>query len=49
MVSDPIYLHDRNAAIVKAHATGRYSYQEIADHFGIHFTTVGRVVRGGAG
>jgi len=40
---------DRNAAIVKAHATGRYSYQEIADHFGIHFTTVGRVVRGGAG
>ena len=38
---------DRNAAIVQAHATGRYSYQEIADYFGIHFTTVGRVVRGG--
>ena len=37
---------DRNAAIVQAHATGRYSYQEIADYFGIHFTTVGRAVRG---
>jgi len=37
---------DRNAAIVRAHATGAYSYQQIADHFGIHFTTVGRIVRG---
>ena len=36
---------DRNAAIVQAHGTGAYSYQEIADHFGIHFTTVGRIVR----
>jgi DNA-directed RNA polymerase specialized sigma24 family protein len=31
---------------VRAHATGAYSYQQIADHFGIHFTTVGRIVRG---
>ena len=38
---------DRNAAIVRAHATGAYSYQQIADHFGIHFTTVGRIVRNG--
>jgi REP element-mobilizing transposase RayT len=38
---------DRNAAIVRAHATGGYSYQQIAKHFGIHFTTVGRIVRGG--
>lgn len=38
---------DRNTAIVRAHATGGYSYQQIADHFGIHFTTVGRIVRGG--
>jgi REP element-mobilizing transposase RayT len=38
---------DRNAAIVTAYATGAYSYQEIATHFGIHFTTVGRVVRRG--
>ncbi len=37
---------NRNAAIVRAHATGAYSYQQIADHFGIHFTTVGRIVRG---
>lgn len=36
---------DRNAAIVMAYATGAYSYQQIADHFGIHFTTVGRIVR----
>ena len=31
----------RNTAIVKAYATGAYSYQQIADHFGMHFTTVG--------
>jgi len=36
---------DRDAAIVAAHATGGYSYQQIADYFGVHFTTVGRVVR----
>lgn len=36
---------NRNAAIVAAYATGAYSYQQIADHFGIHFTTVGAVVR----
>jgi REP element-mobilizing transposase RayT len=38
---------DRNAAIVAAHATGGYSYQQIADYFGVHFTTAGRIVRGG--
>lgn len=27
----------RNAAIVVAYATGAYSYQQIADHFGLHF------------
>ncbi len=37
----------RNAAIVTAYATGAYSYQQIANHFGIHFTTVGAVVRRG--
>lgn len=35
----------RDEAIVAAHATGRYSYQQIADYFGVHFTTVGRIVR----
>jgi len=38
---------DRNAAIRVANATGAYSYQQIADHFGMHFTTVGRIVRQG--
>lgn len=38
---------DRNAAIVAAHATGGYSYQQIADYFGVHFTTAGRIVQGG--
>ena len=36
----------RDTAIVEAYATGGYSYQQIADHFGVHFTTVGRIVRG---
>ena len=38
---------NRNAAIVTAYATGAYSYQQIADYFGIHFTPVGNVVRRG--
>jgi REP element-mobilizing transposase RayT len=36
---------DRDDAIVAAYATGGYSYQEIGAHFGLHFTTVGRIVR----
>ena len=35
----------RDAAMAAAHATGEYSYQQIAEAFGVHFTTVGRVVR----
>jgi len=38
---------DRNAAIVTAYATGGYGYQQLADYFGVHFTTVGKIVRGG--
>ena len=37
---------ERNAAIVAAYATGAYSYRQIAEYFGIHFATVGRIVRG---
>ena len=36
---------ERDAAIAAAHATGQYCYQQIADAFGVHFTTVGRAVR----
>ncbi len=36
---------DRNQAIVRAYATGAYSYREIAEYFGIHLATVGRIVR----
>ena len=35
----------RNAAIGVAYATGAYSYREIAEHFSIHLSTVGRIVR----
>jgi transposase len=31
--------------MVVAYRTGEYSYAQIARHFGVHFTTVGRVVR----
>jgi len=38
--------HDsRDYAIVAAYATGQYSYQQIAEFFGLHFTTVGKIVR----
>lgn len=36
---------DRNAAMVAAYSTGGYSYQQIGDFFGVHFTTVAKAVR----
>ncbi|MBI2987988.1 MAG: transposase [Deltaproteobacteria bacterium] len=36
---------DRNRAVVAAYETGQYSYQHIGEYFGMHFTTVGRIVR----
>jgi REP element-mobilizing transposase RayT len=36
---------DRDDAIRAAYETGAYSYQQIAKEFGVHFTTVGRIVR----
>ncbi len=36
---------NRDDAIQAAYATGAYCYQEIAKEFGVHFTTVGRIVR----
>jgi len=36
---------NRNDAIQAAYETGAYSYQQIAKEFGVHFTTVGRIVR----
>lgn len=38
---------DRDAAMRAAWATGEYSYAQIAAHFDVHFTTVGRIVRQG--
>jgi len=35
----------RNEAIVSAYASGGYSYQQIGDYFGLHFTRIGRIVR----
>lgn len=40
---------DRDAAMLAAHRTGEYNYAEIARHFGVHFNTVGRVVRAAGG
>jgi len=39
---------DRDEGIRAAHKTEAYSYQQIANHFGVHFTTVGRIVRSSA-
>ena len=35
----------RDEAIVEAYASGAYSYQALAEYFGLHFTTIGRIVR----
>jgi len=37
---------DRNQAVVAAYASGAFSYREIAEHVGLHFATVGRIIRG---
>jgi hypothetical protein len=36
---------NRDDGIRVAYETGTYSYQQIAKEFGVHFTTVGRIVR----
>lgn len=36
---------ERDDAIVAAYSTGAYSYREIAEHFGLHLATVGRIIR----
>lgn len=36
---------NRNRAMVEAYETGEYSYQRIGKYFGVHFTTVGRIIR----
>ena len=42
MVSD---LAKRNAGMARAYFEGRYTQSEIADHLGLHFTTVSAIVR----
>ena len=37
--------NNRDEAMWAAYETGAYSYQQIAKEFGVHFTTVGRIVR----
>ena len=37
----------RDAGVLAAYATGAYSYRMIAEHFGVHLSTVGRIVRKG--
>ena len=36
---------NRDDAIVAAYNTGEYSYREIAEHYGLHLATVGRIIR----
>jgi REP element-mobilizing transposase RayT len=38
---------DTKAAMSAAYATGDYTLQEIADHFGVHYATVSRAVKKG--
>jgi len=35
----------RNDAIAASYATGSYSYKEIGSYFGLHFTTIAKIVR----
>ncbi|MDB4512313.1 hypothetical protein N9060_02500 [Arenicella sp.] len=35
----------RNEAILFAYDSGGYSFKEIGDHFGLHYTSISRIVR----
>ena len=37
----------RDSAVTQAHVTGAYSYQRIAEYFGMRFTTVEKIVNRG--
>jgi putative transposase len=37
--------NSRDEAIVLAYASGGYSYQELGNYFGLHFTRIGKIVR----
>jgi DNA-binding transcriptional regulator YdaS (Cro superfamily) len=45
VVMDNLSAHKSAAMRKPLYATGAYSYREIAQHFGIHPATVGRIVR----
>jgi len=36
---------DRNTAIFNAYCSGAYSYKELGEFFGLHFVTIGKIVR----
>jgi REP element-mobilizing transposase RayT len=36
---------DRDEAVVAAYASGAYSYRQLAEFFGLHLSTIGRIVR----
>ncbi len=37
---------NRNDAIINAYLSGGYSYEELGRYFSLHFTTVGKIIRG---
>ena len=39
------YPNNRNAAIQAAFATGSYTMAQLAKHFGLHYTSVSRIVK----
>ena len=43
-----VAMPDRNSAIAKAYATGRYSQKDIADAFGLHYASVSRMAKAAA-
>ena len=44
-LSDFAKLHDRNVAIALAYLSGHHTMAAIAEHFGVHYTTVSRLVK----
>jgi transposase len=38
--------YPRNEAMARAYLSGQHTMQAIAEHFGVHYSTVSRMVRG---
>lgn len=45
MLADFAAQYPRNEAMTRAFLSGHHTQQAIADHFGVHYTTMSRIIK----